>query len=56
MICAEEKEVEVEMTEAVVQCLFKKKSRQVDLHKSFVFLSVLSLLDLDLAKKANQLL
>lgn len=47
MICAEEKEVKVEMTEAVVQwvLLLFLKSGLVDLHKTFVFFSVLSLLD-----------
>lgn len=51
MVCPEEKEVEVEVTEVVVQCFeiffffLQKTSLEVDLQKSFVFLSVLSLLD-----------
>lgn len=49
-ICAEEKEVEVEMTEAVAQRFKerrkkKKKPGQVGLCKSFICFSVLSLLD-----------
>lgn len=49
-VCPEEKEVEVEVTEVVVQCFeifffLQKTSLEVDLQKSFVFLSVLSLLD-----------
>lgn len=48
MVCPEEKEVEVEVTEVVVQCFeifffLQKTSLEVDLQKSFVFLSVLSL-------------